>query len=817
MFVGREDLLAAIKRSSTDGGFRANELIGEPGVGKTSILKYLEDWAQTQICICLDLEDFNPGHHGDHGSDVSLGAVQASFLQFSALLGTLIRRTCPEEALARFQGDVIDARNAEVQNVRVSSLAESIEEIEGALDPQKLVDAWRSAKVLVADSFVCQWNATTSWRMLLIDNVNEVADQEIGIWVGELLPRLEKTSVVLTRTTEGPAFTLAADAVQRFKIANFDERTVRAYLEAAAPLAGRERVSESLVTNIHEASQGHPVTLAVVYELLWGSDALPGTVEFLCDLQGRPEEKADAVVERLVWRPDDDALERALWAAAVPRKFNAPLVEYLISDPPLSSADQKRVFKALRHFTFTERLVSDRSFLRLHSYIRTRLLQRLLQDDSDRFDALHARAAEYYGRDLTDTGNTYGAAFIYEDVKWQREKREWLYHLGYATTKEIRRKALLEITRVFLDAFWWWGCYIQFDFCDQIVTDLAHLSARQIAFVNESDKNAWPELIELHKALRCILRRYPLRSVKSKNADWGDVRAALLMVQKVCGLRVPDTSLRNKNKRHVAALIFVFLAHTWRYQAGERPEADRYYSRAAILFAQDKDFSEPWVAFERADLRFERDELEAVSDLWCHAAGLVQPYEDEAVDIEFTRETRAVAEEQVEEEIDDEPDEELMSNLHRLRADCCWASGEQTRAAMWYGRAVLHAYRFHEIGGPPDDYTLQFYVDIRARALSRLFYVWRLGDQDAAVALATEMIRAFPVVYGRESGLTPAKLRQLLADGKPVPLAHSLFPRGPEVSEIGKPGSPFTEEYNEIVAALNLQEIYSDLHDPVWP
>ncbi|MBV8542538.1 MAG: hypothetical protein JO268_18725 [Pseudonocardiales bacterium] len=701
----------------------------------------------------------------------------------------------------------------------MSSLAESIDEIEGALDPQELVNAWRSAKAVVADSFVWRWNATTTWRMLLIDNVNEVADQEIGIWVAELLPRLEKTSVVLTRTPEGPSFSLSADAVHRFDIVNFDEDEVRAYLDAAARLAGHKPVSDFLVKKVHETSQGHPATLAAVYELLWGSDAPsdadPG--EFLRELPDRPEERAAALVERLVWRPDDDALERALWAAAVPRRFNARLLKHLIGDPPLSRADQKRVFDALGRFTFTEQLKSDGSLLRLHSYVRTGLLQRMSRTEPERFDGLHASAAEYYGRELARADGTYGAAFVYEHANWQRNKREWLYHLGYATREEDRSKALLEFTRVFLDAFWWWGHYIQFDFCDQLVTDLAHLAARQVAHVDEPDQDAWPELIELHNALRRVIRGYPLRSVKSKNADWGDVRDALLTVQQLCGLQARDARRLNKDKRHVAALLCAFLARTWRHQACERPEADQYYSRAEALFAQDKDWSESWVAFERAELRCERGEMSAVPDLWHHAADLLKPYEGEAESIGVAREERAAAEEQGGEEPHDELDEEMMSNLHRLRADCCWASGEPMRSAMWYGRAVLHAYLFHLVGGPPDDYTLQFYVDIRARALSRLFYVWRQGDQDAAVALASEMSRAFPATYGRESGPTPAQLRQLLADEKPVPLAQALFPRGPEVSEIGSIGSPFTQEFNALVEALDLQQTSSDLHDPAWP
>ena len=30
---------------------------------------------------------------------------------------------------------------------------------------------------------------------------------------------------------------------------------------------------------------------------------------------------------------------------------------------------------------------------------------------------------------------------------------------------------------MFLDAFWWWGNYVHFDFCDQLLADVAQLTA----------------------------------------------------------------------------------------------------------------------------------------------------------------------------------------------------------------------------------------------------------------------------------------------------------------------------------------------------
>ena len=86
-----------------------------------------------------------------------------------------------------------------------------------------------------------------------------------------------------------------------------------------------------------------------------------------------------------------------------------------------------------------------------------------------------------------------------------------------------------------------------------------------------------------------------------------------------------------------------------------------------------------------------------------------------------------------------------MSNLHRLRGDKLALLGDSMPAARCYGRAVLHAYLFHTVGGlPPDEYTLKFYVDIRARAISYLNSLMNQGELALALACSREMWKAGP-------------------------------------------------------------------------
>ena len=87
-FVPVQDQLIGVILS--DSGKSIEVLSGILGSGKTSILRHLND--SRAYGLRVQLEDFNPGHHGQQGDTGSVGAVQASFQQFEELLQTLISK-----------------------------------------------------------------------------------------------------------------------------------------------------------------------------------------------------------------------------------------------------------------------------------------------------------------------------------------------------------------------------------------------------------------------------------------------------------------------------------------------------------------------------------------------------------------------------------------------------------------------------------------------------------------------------------------------------------------------------------------------------
>jgi hypothetical protein len=826
-FVGRASLLSAILGRDTDIP-RVDDLAGEPGAGKTSILRRLE-LAEQFRGVRVNLEDFDPGHAHERGESASVGAVQGSFQQFAMLLSELLAQVDPA-AVAEFNVEIIAAQNAEVEDRRVFSLEESMEQLAGKLSAQELADAWRTAARVVAEGFTARWNAAPQdrCRLLLLDNVGEIAEQEFGDWLGQLFRRLENTVVVLTREPDATIPSLHDSVSNRsYEVRNFDLEEVKAYLDKEHP--GRYSAQDAGL--MYEASGGHPATLAIVLELASLSRTTSLT-KLLDNLPLEvPSQRVALLVQRLIGELGNPLLSEALWAATVPRRFDADLLGTLLERRNVSRDAIPELWLALRRLPFTEDLVPGGTALRLHTYVRTALLDWMAQFLPERLDAAHELVMDYNYQPLTKEEAGYGDQYVYENPEWQARKREWLYHLGFVARDDLRRvteaagtahattstafsreQALLECARVFLDAFWWWGSYIRFDFCDRLVSDLDHLVRRRragtsglgqaaLAGGTRPGQDEWPQLMSLHDAFRSILRGYPPRASKPAAADWKSVRQALLKVNQVCGLQVPDQRPWSADQRHVAALLAIFLAHTYRYWERQREQADDYYRKAAALLEGGDSWSWPWVAFERAELAYDTGAPEAVSDLWRKAADLVQPSAEPF-------------------EVPIEPDDELAANLHRLRADCCWGLGEHQRAGAWYGRAVLHAYLFHfaPLGRrlPPDEYTLQFYVDIRARALNRLVSIWSKGAQQNALDCAEEMLRVTREAFPFERWPDRAELHALLETGKPVPLALALFPAGPAVSELRRE-TVYGDLFNERYEGMDKRAAYTDLHEAAWP
>ena len=462
---------------------------------------------------------------------------------------TLIEQACPDD-LDAFSSDVVDAYNSEVVGWRVYSIEEARKVLARRLEPKDLADLWRAAATAVAESFVPRWNAVEEDRLLLLDNVDEIADQEMGAWLGQVLVRLDRTAVVFTSQVEdadAPCPLPMDDLMVVKQVPPFDQLDVDKYLRRIEPTA----VLDPDRRTVYEISGGHPGTVTIVHNLLWrrgvGPDA--NREDALHDLPESPLEKVAVLVQRLVERLEDPPLLDALWASVVPRRFNAKLLKSLLG-PSLSDHDHRRIFDDLTRFPFVESLTSDGALLRIHSYVRQGLLERLRRIDRDRYDELHESAADYYNdvvfkQEEDESGGGYGNAYIYEKPEWQLNKREWLYHRGHASSDPAKRQALVEFARIFLEAFWWWGNYVHFDFCDQLVADLAQLARQRDpgrsrplggGATDGTGSLAWPELDQLHHSLKQILQLYPPRSGKTKDAQWDEIRDTLLAVKEKCGL-----------------------------------------------------------------------------------------------------------------------------------------------------------------------------------------------------------------------------------------------------------------------------------------
>ncbi|WP_028660076.1 hypothetical protein [Nocardioides insulae] len=800
LIVAEPRLLENILAKDT-GDLRVEVLSGILGSGKTSMLRYLEGSGGSRRAVRVLLEDFDPGHPGERGEDASVGAVQGSFHQFARLLQHLIGELRPEER-DELSVAARDARHSQVTNAKVADLQATFDELKEnkALAPQALADAWRRAAGTLGEEFVRRWKTatTTTPCLLLLDNFHAIADQEIGGWLtAQVFPALTGTVVVLTEDSGGSIRALPTNA-RVAEIHNFDRKTVGRWL---AQEVVDEPVPEDIVRSVHEVSQGHPATLSLVRELLWGPDvgSLDDRRELLRNLPDQFVERGAVLAERLVERQGDDLMRRALQAAAVPRHLDVDLLHHLLGGNELERRNVIDVFRRLARYSFVEDLSGNGSRIRLHSFIRRGLLDRMATFDIPAFKDLNERAADYYAamlQDEEDTKHPYTSAFVYEDPDWQVKKREWLVHRGQAARPTKRREALVDFSKMFLDAFWWWGNYIHFDFCDQLVADLQHLVEHHRGPTERvaAPGGAWPQLAQLHEALRRILTCYPLRSVKPQQAAWGGVRESLLVVAEVCGLSMrmgrPHSDGLDKYEQEVAAMLNVLLAHTYRYEEGEGEDADRYYEAARALFTG---WSQPWALFEWADMHLEQGKLSEVEDLRKESAELVQPPGDPL----------------------DDPDEELIANLHRLRADQRFLAGQLDAAATSYGRAVLHAYLSHRSGprpgdpqsGSPDEYTLQFYVDIRARALRRVSEVNESRGEERATEWAVQLASASGVErFDRDAISCTLREQRILA------LAQLIFPRGPEVSELDTTDSPFGDELRQFLTRLDRSTLARDLH-----
>lgn len=287
--------------------------------------------------------------------------------------------------------------------------------------------------------------------------------------------------------------------------------------------------------------------------------------------------------------------------------------------------------------------------------------------------------------------------YRYERPEWQEKKRKLIYLLFQLPDRTAAR---LAFARLYLDAFWWWGSYVSFSYCDQLLADYERV------FSSPEDQ-AWGSL------LNTINRDFPRGADKRGAPTWPKVERALVDLARAGGFddgaRVAEDDAQ---RRHLRAIVGVFLGEARRYLDLCDSEADTRYDEALDLLEADSDWwNLAWALFDYAALAVDRGHAEEAEARAAKALSL-------------GRDHRMT-------------DLELRANLWRIQADVHWLRGDLHAAFRRYAEAVLLAYRLQGWPHEADYYTFVFYAEITGRVNARLK---ELGDagrtDDVAVALA---------------------------------------------------------------------------------
>jgi hypothetical protein len=742
-FVGRQALLTRILKVDIKAGPPGRFFVvpGIPGSGKTELLN--------QLWRAVEKEEGSPGGrvihiHGENyevlGSRPGAQAFDpaAEFRQFK----TLLQDSLP---------DAVDEASADTLNwadTRPSLGGRSRAREETGNDPGQLVELATGALSSLARTLAGQERRL----LVLVDDFDLFAQRPLGDWVLRWLAGIRGADIVVTHlpTAAEQLRSWPSHAIT-LPLGNLDRDEVRRYL------ASREQVDPdevgSIIGPIWDFTGGHPRALVLVADLIRESERPGDAVRAIRQVGAAESDRAgqlEDLVERIFRASDDTGLQHALYSLCVTRYFDTALLTRL---PGVSELHAETLIEEIRQFSFVTE-DGTHGFFTIRPFVRD--IGQAKHTDGARRGEIHAAAAAYFHdlilKEVEDDQNSTEAWYHLEDNRFQTLKKEWLYHLSQLTGRQ-RRMGRLEIARLFLDGFWWWGCYAPFPFCEEILADW--MSETTDGSQESKEDREWGQ------ALRGVYDAFPRgnRLERAKRAELITVRRYLRQLWDRGGLGNQED---NPEARHVRGIVDVLLADVLRYLKPADPRVDETLDDAAALLAEDDEYFVAWIDFQRGDLHLQRGQWEQAKELARQSAQRHAKFDDH----------------------------ELIANFHRVHADALWACGEAGPAFDGYARAVLHAYAT-QVDGSPDAYTNAFQQEMTDRCVERMTELRAAADDDgggeAVLRGACARIRAFfgeywDAVAGDAVGNVSDDVLRALADGVPAEAAGMLFPAlAPEV------------------------------------
>jgi hypothetical protein len=464
-----------------------------------------------------------------------------------------------------------------------------------------------------------------------------------------------------------------------------------------------------------------------------------------------------------------------------------------------------------------------RELLTLHPS-KLRVIQDHLPLTPDKRDQGHARAEAFYRARIWTATESYDSRFRVENEAWWDNAGEWVYHLGHVK----HARAAESYASLFLEAFWWWDCYVPSYFCGELLA----YGGRPLVQAVSPDmpavvglltqlRRTYPKTYDAARAqiLAEIAGRDPardetLRTISRQGAGivpilhqlcgrLGITELDALFTDTVTGTPPApggDAAPGIDEQRHrLLGFIGGFLADGYMYRGDQEPGEkalalmERCYRDAESHFrAGGSSWDVAWTQCLLGEVISQRGGDPA----------------------ELCEEAAAVA--------DDEGDIELLAYIERVLADHL-RFGSLEEALPRYGRAVFYALALQIIANISDGtdasgadvYTQAFYREIRLHAV-RVLTEPLLHDQgipaDARLAEARRRLQLMLAPWGGAWEPDPARLDEALraasrdaADTTADTLSDVAFPPGPDDDVLGFPGTRFHRDVRNLIERARSQ------------
>lgn len=646
--------------------------------------------------------------------------------------------------------------------------------------------------------------AGTGRLAVLIDNLHLVTDAACRQWLTDLFIDRLGAVTVATRLPDGQPL---CDAAMPYHLNEFTRAETLEYLRLRL---GPQWVNDRMLDAIMLLTHGRPQAVAVRCEELTGH--VRGAISDALDQPPLPEASEAALGQSmaasarlLVAQACRDELGRDLPIVmdflTVLRRVNAGLLGQMLAEEKVTRDQAGRLADRLaKNPLMTGSDDDDPESFRLHDHIRRYWLEELPPDTLRR---RHERAEQAYAERVASYEPEWDpqaeAAYTgwarFESPDFQALLREWLFHAMLSQGRKLNSQTAIRITQVFLESFYWWGWYLPFDVCEQLLREFDRISHDK----SEADQQWLGDLSTLYRNYR-----WGYVYGREGQRDWAEVGPALQRLRRRADLTAGKARDRSRYSIDVITNTFRAQAIAFRQPGGDPQAAARLFAETRETVRRSVDDGHPENAWHDAWIVYR------TGDMW---AACGRP--DKAA--EALRELDALA---AADASGDLFDRDLAIRTTNLQGEVYLALGDDARAIDACTRGALLVYAYHVSQEtpeqPPNAYTCTQHLEAIARTGACLAEV-RKRDPAAWLAGIKRMRATFALYWQLAGG--PAA-GQYIPPETPPPadspaLPEGILPPPPDTSQRYL-GSPFAELALRVVDEMEpTLDNWVPFHEPV--